>query len=324
MDLPPITANISSLVCYWFALHPSIDPHHQSVSFRYYEGAQQMMPAGTVVRLLPSFLRFGSLQLAAARQGFSGVVQMAMNVLQTLHALDSRDDPDAAAFLRRARWLGDDGIGVADSDEYDDSEAGNAKHSRAGAASVDSSSSRHRVSSRLHYQCFYGAGSRARLQQQPSPSTDDDDDAGKGAVHNGKKVGAEEKEKDDPPTLPRTRKKRGQAKQKWDVAALEAGAQCTEFYATKFADVDTMMQWLSRRQQHRNEAGGNKGPHHSSTVELGLLECIFLRVAQRSAAMVASWMATGFVHGVMNTDNMCVGCLLMSCVRWRPPKRLCE
>ena len=35
-----------------------------------------------------------------------------------------------------------------------------------------------------------------------------------------------------------------------------------------------------------------------------VLECLLERVTARTAALVAGWMAAGFVHGVMNTDNM--------------------
>ncbi|MAK63003.1 MAG: selenoprotein O [Ponticaulis sp.] len=35
-----------------------------------------------------------------------------------------------------------------------------------------------------------------------------------------------------------------------------------------------------------------------------LAPALLTRIAQRTANMVASWMAAGFVHGVMNTDNM--------------------
>lgn len=36
----------------------------------------------------------------------------------------------------------------------------------------------------------------------------------------------------------------------------------------------------------------------------GVLLDLLQRVTRRSAALVAAWMASGFAHGVMNTDNM--------------------
>jgi uncharacterized protein YdiU (UPF0061 family) len=48
--------------------------------------------------------------------------------------------------------------------------------------------------------------------------------------------------------------------------------------------------------RHYPEAKGQLNPY------LGLVE----RVSDRQAALVASWMHVGFIHGVMNTDNMAV------------------
>jgi uncharacterized protein YdiU (UPF0061 family) len=48
--------------------------------------------------------------------------------------------------------------------------------------------------------------------------------------------------------------------------------------------------------RHYRELKGNANPY------LGLLE----RVCDRQAALIASWMHVGFIHGVMNTDNMAI------------------
>ncbi len=48
--------------------------------------------------------------------------------------------------------------------------------------------------------------------------------------------------------------------------------------------------------RHYRELEGHANPY------LGLLE----RVCDRQAALVASWMHVGFIHGVMNTDNMAI------------------
>ena len=48
--------------------------------------------------------------------------------------------------------------------------------------------------------------------------------------------------------------------------------------------------------RHYQELKGHANPY------LGLLE----RVCDRQAALIASWMHVGFIHGVMNTDNMAI------------------
>ena len=48
--------------------------------------------------------------------------------------------------------------------------------------------------------------------------------------------------------------------------------------------------------RHYPELKGQANPY------LGLLEC----VCDRQAALIASWMHVGFIHGVMNTDNMVI------------------
>ena len=46
-------------------------------------------------------------------------------------------------------------------------------------------------------------------------------------------------------------------------------------------------------------------PHHSSNSDRGLVEWL-KEVADRTALTIAHWMRVGFVHGVMNTDNMSI------------------
>jgi uncharacterized protein YdiU (UPF0061 family) len=48
--------------------------------------------------------------------------------------------------------------------------------------------------------------------------------------------------------------------------------------------------------RHYREVQGHANPY------LGLLE----QVCDRQAALIASWMQVGFIHGVMNTDNMAI------------------
>jgi hypothetical protein len=48
----------------------------------------------------------------------------------------------------------------------------------------------------------------------------------------------------------------------------------------------------------RHFAGGEDGPLHYST--------FFAEVCRRTARLMARWMAAGFAHGVMNTDNMSI------------------
>ena len=46
-------------------------------------------------------------------------------------------------------------------------------------------------------------------------------------------------------------------------------------------------------------------PHHSTNSDQGLVEWL-KEVADRTALTIAHWMRVGFVHGVMNTDNMSI------------------
>ena len=49
-----------------------------------YTGEPELLHAGVLLRVSPSFVRFGSLQLAAKRQGPSGLARLARHVLEVL------------------------------------------------------------------------------------------------------------------------------------------------------------------------------------------------------------------------------------------------
>jgi uncharacterized protein YdiU (UPF0061 family) len=136
----------------------------------YYHQTPEARLPGVLVRVSPSFLRFGSLQLAAKRQGKSGLVEVARYALQTIAAMERRDD-DSSTYVS-----GIDGV--------------DANH---------------------HKQCFFGR----RAEPSCAGTADDLDDD-------------------------------------------------------------------------------------------GVLECLLGRISLRTAALIAAWDAAGFVHGVMNTDNMSV------------------
>jgi hypothetical protein len=194
----------------------------------------------------------------------TSTLQVALNVLQTLEALDQDDDPDATKFV-------DTALGDAD---------------RAAA------------SGRLRYMCFYGSADRLGNFASASAA--------------------------EPPRLPARKGGGGsgdsdsdskEARSRNDVdGMLQAGAQCTKFFA-QFTSAEVAQAWVQRHRHGKRDVESD-GEHHNpngaddggaaSMLLMGVFECLFLRVAQRSAAMVAAWMATGFVHGVMNTDNMCV------------------
>ena len=127
-------------------------------------------PAGVLVRVAPSFLRFGSVQLAAKRQGVEGLIEIGRYALEVIAAMEARDDDSAKYFH---------GAAVADLDEP------------------------------TKAQCFF----TARSSPSCAANVDSDDDQ-------------------------------------------------------------------------------------------EVLRCLLERVVERSAALVAAWTATGFAHGVMNTDNM--------------------
>ncbi len=64
--------------------------------------------------------------------------------------------------------------------------------------------------------------------------------------------------------------------------------------------VDTLINFTIRRDFPELLAGG------AEPTSLAVREEWFGQVAERTARMVAGWMRVGFVHGVMNTDNMSI------------------
>jgi serine/tyrosine/threonine adenylyltransferase len=80
------------------------------------------------------------------------------------------------------------------------------------------------------------------------------------------------------------------------VAASHIRVGTFQFFAARGeqAKVRRLADYVIER--HYPELKGDANPY------LGLLE----RVCDRQAALVASWMHVGFIHGVMNTDNMAI------------------
>ena len=80
------------------------------------------------------------------------------------------------------------------------------------------------------------------------------------------------------------------------VAASHIRVGTFEFFAARGerAQVGRLADYVIDR--HYRELKGDGNPY------LGLLE----RVCDRQAALIASWMHVGFIHGVMNTDNMAI------------------
>src|SRR5918994_1767102 len=80
------------------------------------------------------------------------------------------------------------------------------------------------------------------------------------------------------------------------VAASHVRVGTFEFFAARGeqAKVGRLADYVIER--HYPELKGHANPY------LGLLE----RVCDKQAALVASWMHVGFIHGVMNTDNMAI------------------
>ena len=64
--------------------------------------------------------------------------------------------------------------------------------------------------------------------------------------------------------------------------------------------VDTLINFTIRRDFPELLAGG------AEPTSLAVREEWFGQIAERTARMVAGWMRVGFVHGVMNTDNMSI------------------
>lgn len=162
------------------------DPKHDGI-FRdeWGEGELKLEAPGTLLRACPSFVRYGSLQLAAKRQGPAGLVQLARNVLATIADLEASDDRATRYFDRGDR----DGLGAP----------------RTAA-----------VSSSIRAACFAGS-----------------------------------------------------------VSAGAAG-RLVDSCAARAPEL--------------------AGP--------AVLECLLVKLTERSAALIAGWQAAGFAHGVMNTDNM--------------------
>ena len=46
--------------------------------------------------------------------------------------------------------------------------------------------------------------------------------------------------------------------------------------------------------------------YHDIVEESDKYRIFFKRTVQRTAKLIAKWQAVGFIHGVMNTDNMCI------------------
>jgi len=137
----------------------------------WYDGKVGPKKPGIVTRVAPTFLRFGSLQLAAKRQGFDGLVQVARFALSAIARLEEHDD-GSTAYLGRIRQP---------------------------------------ISPWVQEKCFFGR------RHEPS---------------------------------------------------------CARSYASLADDQ--------------------------------VLRCLLQRVTMRTAALIAAWMANGFAHGVMNTDNLSI------------------
>ena len=67
----------------------------------WYTNRPERVTPGVLSRLAPTMLRFGSLQLAALRQGPAGAAAVARRALAALAALEAHGDAAGAAFLDR-------------------------------------------------------------------------------------------------------------------------------------------------------------------------------------------------------------------------------
>jgi uncharacterized protein YdiU (UPF0061 family) len=63
--------------------------------------------------------------------------------------------------------------------------------------------------------------------------------------------------------------------------------------------------WLHALQRHDPQLGAQAPPHAHAPEDDTLLQW-FEAVQERQARLMAQWMSLGFVHGVMNTDNMAI------------------
>jgi len=68
----------------------------------YQRGEDTQRVAGMLIRVAPSFLRFGSVQLAAVRQGPGGVAQVTKQALRYISEMESADDSSAVALFAKA------------------------------------------------------------------------------------------------------------------------------------------------------------------------------------------------------------------------------
>ena len=152
----------------------------------WYTGRPEWVAPAVLSRVAPSFLRFGSFELAAERQGPAGVAGLAGFALGVLAEAERAGDPATAEYL--------EGLG------------GRSVHGEAAG-----------LSPALCRECFFTAAEQQSHQD---------------------------------------------------------GASCSAAAAA---------------------AGGAEA-----------LRCLLARVVARSAALVAGWVAVGFAHGVMNTDNMSI------------------
>ncbi|HET8744739.1 MAG TPA: YdiU family protein, partial [Ramlibacter sp.] len=84
------------------------------------------------------------------------------------------------------------------------------------------------------------------------------------------------------------------------VAASHLRVGTFEFFAAR-GDIEKLRQ-LAEYALRRHDPDLVESPEQAPDRWLALLA----RVAQRQAALVAQWMNVGFIHGVMNTDNMTI------------------
>eukprot|EP01043_Picozoa_sp_COSAG02_P007508 COSAG02_NODE_225_length_28184_cov_16.570981_9_plen_737_part_00 len=76
----------------------------------WYTGQASRKRAGVLVRVAPTFLRFGSFELAAKRQGVAGVLELARFALRKLASVETEDDASVAYLHRAQLYGGADGV----------------------------------------------------------------------------------------------------------------------------------------------------------------------------------------------------------------------
>jgi uncharacterized protein YdiU (UPF0061 family) len=79
--------------------------------------------------------------------------------------------------------------------------------------------------------------------------------------------------------------------------------------------IDSYFPVLRERRQSLAQSTVDDPP---SATELEVFQAFLRVVTQRSARLVAQWQAAGFVHGVLNTDNMSILGLTIDYVRSLP------